>query len=100
MRVVVADNGKGIATEHLPNLFEPFFTTKGENGTGLGLWVAQRIVEKLGGLIRVRSRVGKAPSGTVFSVFLPMAAMQAGAGAQAGSSPAAGQEQAGDERAA
>ncbi len=71
VRVTVADNGAGIAPEHRPNIFEPFFTTKKDVGTGLGLWVAQEIVSKHGGRLRVRSRTLAGRSGTVFSVFLP-----------------------------
>ena len=52
-------------------IFEPFFTTKGENGTGLGLWVARGIADRLGGSIRMRSRVHPEKGGTCFSVFLP-----------------------------
>jgi PAS domain S-box-containing protein len=71
VRITVADNGSGIARDHLRQIFEPFFTTKKETGTGLGLWVSRGIVQKHGGSIRVRSRTGAASSGTVFSVFLP-----------------------------
>ncbi len=46
-------------------------STKGEQGTGLGLWVTQGIVSRLGGSIRVRSSVRPARSGTCFSIFLP-----------------------------
>jgi len=67
--VTVADEGKGIAPEILPNIFRPFFTTKG-HGTGLGLSLARRIVESHGGTISVRSEVGK---GTQFDVRLPIA---------------------------
>ena len=63
----VADEGKGIAPEHLPNIFRPFFTTKG-HGTGLGLSLARRIVEAHGGKIEVSSQVGK---GTEFVIALP-----------------------------
>src|SRR2546428_5074199 len=49
VRVFIADNGPGISGEHRRRIFEPFFTTKGENGTGLGLWVASGIVDKYGG---------------------------------------------------
>lgn len=67
--VTVADEGKGIPPEVLPNIFRPFFTTKG-HGTGLGLSLARRIVEAHGGTITVRSEVGK---GTQFMVRLPLA---------------------------
>jgi signal transduction histidine kinase len=71
LRISIADAGSGIAREHLTRIFEPFFTTKKDVGTGLGLWVSREIVAKLGGTMRVRSRVGQ---GTVFSVTLPAAA--------------------------
>jgi signal transduction histidine kinase len=66
--VEVADNGRGIAPDHLPNIFRPFFTTKGD-GTGLGLSLARRIVEDHHGRIEVTSAVGK---GTTFAVVLPL----------------------------
>jgi len=66
--VEVADNGLGIAPEHLPNIFRPFYTTKGE-GTGLGLSLARRIVEDHQGRIDVTSAVGK---GSTFAVVLPL----------------------------
>jgi signal transduction histidine kinase len=66
--VIVADSGRGIPPEHLPNIFRPFYTTKG-NGTGLGLSLARRIVEDHKGQIKVTSSVGK---GTVFTVLLPI----------------------------
>lgn len=67
--VTVADEGKGISPEILPNIFRPFFTTKG-HGTGLGLSLARRIVESHSGAITVRSEVGK---GTQFVIQLPIA---------------------------
>ena len=67
--ITVADEGKGILPEHLPNIFRPFFTTKG-HGTGLGLSLARRTVEAHGGSIDVASEVGK---GTQFLVRLPIA---------------------------
>jgi len=73
VRIVIADTGVGVAEEHRARLFEPFFTTKGDDGTGLGLWVAQGIVQKHGGSIRVRSSRTGSRCGTVFSVFLPLA---------------------------
>lgn len=66
--VTISDNGTGIAPEDLKNIFEPFFSTKGEAGTGLGLSITRDIIEKLGGIIEVSSRVGE---GTSFVVSLP-----------------------------
>jgi two-component system CheB/CheR fusion protein len=71
LRITLADSGCGIPTHNIARVFEPFFTTKGESGTGLGLWVAQGIANRLGGSIRMRSSVHPEKSGTCFSVFLP-----------------------------
>src|SRR2546429_9697645 len=71
VRVFIADNGPGIPVENRRRIFEPFFTTKGENGTGLGLWVASGIVDKYGGWLRVRSSTQPGRSGTCFAVFFP-----------------------------
>src|SRR5207244_11535824 len=58
--VEITDNGSGISADVLPRIFEPFFTTKGGGrGTGLGLWIAERIVRSFGGRIDVKSEVGK-----------------------------------------
>jgi signal transduction histidine kinase len=72
--VRVIDDGPGVAPELLPRIFEPFFTTKPKGeGTGLGLGIARRIVEKHGGEIRCESRPGR----TVFEVRLPIAVAEA-----------------------
>ncbi|MGB8011595.1 MAG: PAS domain S-box protein [Terriglobales bacterium] len=71
VRITVADNGSGIPHANLRQIFEPFYTTKKDTGTGLGLWVSRGIVQKHGGLIRVRSRADGPATGTVFSIFLP-----------------------------
>jgi len=63
----VADSGKGIPPEVEKRLFDPFFTTK-ETGTGLGLPIAARIVEKHGGMLQYQTRPGH---GTTFGVVLP-----------------------------
>ena len=65
----VADTGKGIPPEVQKRLFDPFFTTK-EAGTGLGLPIAARIVEKHGGVIQVQTQPNR---GTTFSIVLPIA---------------------------
>ncbi|HVP65300.1 MAG TPA: ATP-binding protein [candidate division Zixibacteria bacterium] len=70
-QLLLADNGSGILPEHRSKIFEPFFTTKGEKGTGLGLWVTRDIVEKHGGRIEVRTRIGSI-HGTCFRVMLPL----------------------------
>lgn len=59
----------GVPEEHLPHIFDPFFTTKKGGGTGLGLSITYGIIQKLGGQISVRSKVGE---GTCFTVTLPM----------------------------
>jgi PAS domain S-box-containing protein len=68
LRVTVADDGSGIANDVIGKVFQPFFTTK-RKGTGLGLWLSQRIVQDHGGTIAVESTVGK---GTTFAITLPM----------------------------
>jgi two-component system, NtrC family, sensor kinase len=70
-RIVVEDDGKGIAAEDLPRLFEPFFTRKARwTDVGLGLSVAYGIVAAHGGRIDVASRAGE---GSTFTVSLPAA---------------------------
>lgn len=66
----IADTGKGIPPEIQKRLFDPFFTTK-EEGTGLGMPIAARIVEKHGGVIHYRTELNH---GTTFSIVLPRAA--------------------------
>jgi signal transduction histidine kinase len=63
----VADTGKGISPEVEKRLFDPFFTTK-DAGTGLGLPIAARIVEKHGGSLSYQTQVGH---GTTFGIVLP-----------------------------
>ncbi len=71
-RVIIEDNGPGIAPEHLRRVFDPFFTTKptGE-GTGLGMSIALRVISNHEGLIWAESRLGH---GARFIVELPGAA--------------------------
>ena len=72
-QIVVSDNGVGIAPEHLNNLFDRFYRidpsrTRQTGGAGLGLSIAQAIVQQHGGRITVQSHLGK---GSTFTVFLP-----------------------------
>ena len=71
-RVIIEDNGPGIAPEHLRRVFDPFFTTKptGE-GTGLGMSISLRIISNHEGLIWAESRLGH---GARFIIELPGAA--------------------------
>jgi signal transduction histidine kinase len=68
-RIDVHDTGAGIEAQHLPNIFKPFFTTK-PRGMGLGLPLARRIAQRLGGSIDAGSEAGE---GTVVTVYLPLA---------------------------
>ncbi|MCS7298065.1 MAG: ATP-binding protein [Bacteroidia bacterium] len=69
LQVAFIDTGPGIPPEILPRIFEPFFTTKAKGeGTGLGLDICRRIVEKHQGRITVESRPGR----TQFVVHLPL----------------------------
>lgn len=67
--VSITDSGKGIPPEIIPKIFEPFFTTKpaGE-GSGLGLDIVRKIIEKHQGTIEVES----VPGQTTFTVYLPI----------------------------
>jgi two-component system, NtrC family, sensor kinase len=68
--IKIADTGIGIKKEDLENIFDPFFTTKAPNeGIGLGLSISLRIVESMGGKIKVTSEIGK---GSAFEVHLPV----------------------------
>ena len=65
----VEDTGTGIPPNLQQRLFDPFFTTK-ESGTGLGLPIAARIIERHGGVLKFQSRMKQ---GSIFSVLLPAA---------------------------
>jgi signal transduction histidine kinase len=73
-RVVVKDNGSGIAPEDLEAIFTIFVSRKGGRGTGLGLPVTQKIMEEHGGQVRVESTVGQ---GSQFTLELPAAVVYA-----------------------
>ena len=77
LRITIADTGSGISPHHRSRIFEAFHSTKGNNGTGLGLWISKGIVKKHGGLLRFSSSTRKGHSGTVFTIFLPIAGPEA-----------------------
>lgn len=61
------DSGTGVSCDDLQRIFEPFYTTKAD-GTGLGLAVTRKIIEGHGGMLSIKSEVGK---GTTVTVTLP-----------------------------
>ncbi len=71
VRISIADDGPGIAEEHLQHVFHPFYTTKQTgDGTGLGLSTCHGIITTHGGLIHAENnRMG----GATFTVELPLA---------------------------
>jgi len=71
VEIAFQDTGGGIPEDKLERIFDPFFTTKEDGkGTGLGLPISKRIVERHGGSIAVQSTPG---AGTRFTVCLPVA---------------------------
>lgn len=73
--VTIEDTGLGLEEKEIPFIFEQFYRSKAkevrrQQGTGLGLTIAQKIVHAHGGKIEVQSRLGE---GTTFSVYLDKA---------------------------
>ncbi|MBU4526342.1 MAG: two-component sensor histidine kinase [Desulfomicrobium sp.] len=66
--VSIEDNGCGMSEETAKNMFEPFFTTKKEKGTGLGMSITYGIVKRLGGELKVQSKLNE---GTTMTILLP-----------------------------
>lgn len=69
VRIIIRDEGTGIAPEQLSRVFDPFFTTKAA-GSGLGLSTSFSIVRQHNGLIHAESGVG---AGTTFTILIPVA---------------------------
>lgn len=67
--IEVADNGRGIAPEHLDSIFAMFFRANHEMvGSGLGLYIVKETIEKLDGKVSVSSELGK---GSAFTIEIP-----------------------------
>jgi two-component system sensor histidine kinase RegB len=75
LRLVVRDEGIGMPPSVLARVGDPFFTTKEPGrGTGLGVFLARAVVERLGGRLTIESVSGR---GTTVTIFLPVAAAPA-----------------------
>ena len=69
MSIQFEDNGSGMPKDVLRKVFNPFYTTKMQGeGTGLGLNITQRLVEKYAGKIEIESQEG---CGTTVSLRFP-----------------------------
>ena len=66
--ILIADNGIGMTPDQLKSLFTLFFSTKGSKGTGLGLFITDKIVRQHGGTITVDSAPGR---GARFGIIIP-----------------------------
>ena len=69
VEVSVEDNGSGMTPDVQKRVFNLFFSTKGEKGSGIGLAVTRKIIERHRGQIVVKSEPGK---GTTFTMRLPL----------------------------
>ncbi|UCF84460.1 MAG: HAMP domain-containing histidine kinase [Desulfobacteraceae bacterium] len=64
----VSDNGPGISGKYMSEIFEPFFSTKQKSGSGLGLFIAKKLIQLYKGQISAESKEG---DGTTFTEILP-----------------------------
>jgi len=70
MQLTIRDTGSGMSRSHLSKIFDPFFTTKRQGeGSGLGLTIARRIIQKHGGQIEIESEEGV---GTTCRITFPL----------------------------
>jgi two-component system sensor histidine kinase AtoS len=68
IKIAITDNGSGINKEQISKIFTPFYSTM-KNGIGFGLSIAERVVKKHGGEIKVVSELN---NGTTFEIYLPV----------------------------
>ncbi len=69
VQIIVKDNGQGIRKDVKENIFEMFFRgNQTSKGSGLGLFIVKRSIEKLGGKIKLASVEGK---GSTFTIYIP-----------------------------
>jgi signal transduction histidine kinase len=77
LEIHVTDDGPGVESSISDKLFQPFVSYGKENGTGLGLTIAQKIVQDHGGTLQLES---SAPGRTVMKIVLPRVVKQASSG--------------------
>ena len=72
-RVIIAimDNGTGLTEETISKIFEMHYTTKGANGTGIGMYMAQMIIEKMNGTLKVSNRKD-VDKGAIIEINMPV----------------------------
>lgn len=68
IQISLSDNGVGIAKEHIKEIFTREFTTDKDKGTGIGLFITKKVVDRYGGTIKVHSQVAQ---GTTFIITIP-----------------------------
>ena len=85
VRLEISDDGIGMDQEARERAFTLFFTSKGSGGTGLGLFVANKIAQSHGGSIELQSEPGK---GSRFTVTLPRRRVEASSASPPASAPA------------
>ena len=64
----IEDNASGIDSENIESIFEPYYSTKGKNGTGLGLYMSQMIMQKQ---FNSKIEVSSSKNGSIFSLRVP-----------------------------
>jgi signal transduction histidine kinase len=70
LKIVVSDNGEGIASEHLNKIFDMFYrASKTSPGSGLGLYICREIIQKIKGSIDLQSTVNE---GTRVMITIPV----------------------------
>jgi len=68
VKISVVDNGSGVEEKNIDKIFEPYFSTKGKNGTGLGLYMSQMIMQKQFG---TKIEISSSPKGASFAIIVP-----------------------------